>query len=121
MDAKFVIYDPPMCCSSGMCGPNPDQTLINFQRTLAELRELGVKVERYIITQSPQKFKENPEVMRLIQKHQLKALPITTYNGNVVKMGAYPTLEEFKRLNTNINVGPLSSMGIVNGLGVMDE
>ena len=96
MDKKFVIYDPPMCCSSGVCGPNPDQTLINFQSTLTELRKSGVVVERYIITQNPQKFKENPEVMKLIQEHQLKALPITTYAGKIVKMGAYPTLEEFR-------------------------
>ena len=96
MDRKFVIYDPPMCCSSGVCGPNPDQTLINFQSTLTELRKSGVVVERYIITQNPQKFKENPEVMKLIQEHQLKALPITTYAGKIVKMGAYPTLEEFR-------------------------
>ena len=99
MDKKFVIYDPPMCCSSGVCGPNPDQTLINFQSTLTELRKSGVVVERYIITQSPEKFKENPEVIKLIQKHQLRALPITTYSGEIIKMGAYPTLDEFRALS----------------------
>ncbi len=98
MDKQFVIYDPPMCCSSGVCGPNPDQTLINMQGTLTELRKSGIAVERYIINQSPAKFKENPKVMELIQKHQLKALPITTYNGEIVKMGAYPTLDEFRAL-----------------------
>ena len=96
MDKKFVIYDPPMCCSSGLCGPNPDQTLINLQSTLTGLQKSGVAVERYMITQHLQKFKENPDVMELIQKHQLKALPITTYAGEIVKMGAYPTLEEFR-------------------------
>jgi hypothetical protein len=96
MDKKFVIYDPPMCCSSGMCGPNPDQTLINIQSTITGLRKSGVEIERYIINQSPEKFKENSEVIKLIQKHQLKALPITTYDGKVVKMGAYPTLDEFR-------------------------
>jgi hypothetical protein len=98
MERKFVIYDPPMCCSSGLCGPNPNQTLIDLGSTLTELRKSGVEVERYIITQSPAKFKENPEVIKLIQQYQLKILPITTYNGKVVKTGAYPTSDEFKAL-----------------------
>ena len=98
MDKKFVIYDPPMCCSSGVCGPNPDQALIDIQGTITGLRKSGVEIERYMITQSPEKFKENPEVIALIQKHQLKVLPITTYNGEIVRMGAYPTLEEFRKL-----------------------
>lgn len=86
-----------MCCSSGLCGPNPDQGLIDLNTTLSELKNLDIEVERYIITQSPEKFKENSKVIELIQKQQLKALPITTLNGEVVKSGSYPSLEEFKQ------------------------
>lgn len=96
MQPKFIIYDPPMCCSTGVCGPNPDQTLIDFQNTLAELNKLGIEIERYIITQSPEKFKENPQVIKLIQEKQLSVLPITALNGTIVKTGSYPTLEEFQ-------------------------
>jgi hypothetical protein len=86
-----------MCCSTGVCGPDPDQSLIEFQDTLTKLKNLGVEVERYIITQSPEKFKENPKVIKLIQEQQLKVLPITAMNGKIVKTGSYPTLEEFKK------------------------
>lgn len=97
MKNKIIIYDPPMCCSTGVCGPNPDQALINLQDTLGKIRALGVEVERYLITRSPQEFKENPAVIKLIQEKQLKALPITTCDGKIVKIGSYPTLEEFKK------------------------
>lgn len=97
MKTKIIIYDPPMCCSSGVCGPNPDQTLIDLQNTLAKLKETGIEVKRYLITQSPEKFKENPAIIKLIQEQQLKALPITTCNGKIVKTGSYLTLEEFKK------------------------
>jgi hypothetical protein len=99
MQSKFIIYDPPMCCSSGVCGPNPDQTLIEFQGTVADLKKTGVEVERYLITQSPEKFKENSHVLKLIQEQQLTVLPITTYNGVIVKTGGYPTAEEFKKFS----------------------
>lgn len=97
MSKKFVIYDPPMCCSSGVCGPNPDQTLIKLQDTITEVRKLGAEVERYLITQSPEEFKKNSEVIKLIQEQQLKALPITTFNGKIIKNGRYPTLAEFNQ------------------------
>ena len=96
MKNKFVIYDPPMCCSTGVCGPNPDQALINLQDTLEKVRNMGAEVERHLITQSPQAFKDNTEIIKLIQEQQLKALPITTCDGKVVKTGAYPTLKEFE-------------------------
>lgn len=97
MSKKFIIYDPPMCCSTGVCGPNPDQALINLQDTLEKIQVLGVEIERYLITQSPQKFKENTAVIKLIQEQRLRALPITTCNGKIVKTGSYPTFEEFKK------------------------
>ena len=94
MKNKIVIYDPPMCCSSGLCGPNPDQKLIDLQTSITELQKSGVEVERYIITQSPEKFKANPEVIKLIQENDLKILPVTTLNGKVTKTGSYPTKVE---------------------------
>lgn len=100
MNKTFIIYDPPMCCSSGVCGPNPDQSLMEFQNTLEELKKIGIKVERYIITQSPEIFKQNPKVIKLIQEQQIKALPITTFGGDIVKSGSYPTLDEFKKFNS---------------------
>lgn len=94
MNKKIIIYDPPMCCSSGVCGPNPDQTLIEFQDIFTKLKKSKHNIERYIITQSPEKFKENPEIIKLIQEQQLKVLPITTVNGVVVKTESYPTSKE---------------------------
>lgn len=99
MQHKFIIYDPPMCCSTGVCGPNPEQSLIELQDTLTALKAEGIEVERYIITQSPEKFKENPQVIKLIQEQQLKVLPITTMDGTIVKTDSYPTLEEFKKFS----------------------
>lgn len=96
MNKKVIIYDPPMCCSSGVCGPNPNQTLIDFQDTYTKLKQSGQDIERYIITQSPEKFKENPKIIKLIQEQQLKVLPITTVNNVVVKTGGYPTSKELQ-------------------------
>jgi hypothetical protein len=98
MNKKIILYESAMCCSSGLCGPSPDQGLLDLQNILEEIKKMGSKVERYSITLNPKKFRENPQVIKLIQEQQLKALPITTFNGDVVKSGGYPTLEELKQL-----------------------
>ena len=98
MSKKIVIYESAMCCSSGVCGPSPDRALLDLQDALEEIKKIGSEVERYSITLNPKKFRENPQVIKLIQEQQLKALPITTFNGDVVKSGSYPTLEELNKL-----------------------
>jgi disulfide oxidoreductase YuzD len=101
---KIVIYESAMCCASGVCGPSPAQTLIGFQDTLDDITKLGTVVERFNITHDPKKFMENPQVIKLIQEQQLKALPITTLNGNAIKVGSYPTREEIYIQLDNIRV-----------------
>ena len=98
MTKSFIIYESAMCCSSGVCGPNPDKSLIELQDALDKLKVMGAKIERYSITGNPKKFRENPEIVKLIQEKQIKALPITTFNGRVIKIGAYPTLAELESM-----------------------
>jgi hypothetical protein len=108
MSEKIIIYESAMCCSSGVCGPNPDRALLDLQDALEEIKKMGSEVERYSITQNPKRFRENPQVIRLIQEQQLKALPISTFNGKVVKSGSYPTLEELKKiLKDGVDPGPV--------------
>jgi hypothetical protein len=35
------IFDPPMCCSTGVCGPDPDPRLPQFAADLAWLASRG--------------------------------------------------------------------------------
>lgn len=94
------IFDPPMCCSTGLCGPTLDQTLLDVNEMLLALQAKGLRVERYQMTTSPQAFLGSAEVMRLIGEQQLAALPITVVRGNVLKAGSYPSLDEVKTVLT---------------------
>jgi hypothetical protein len=97
MAKTITLYEPTLCCSSGVCGPNPDQALIALQDTIAKAKEKGIQTERFQITTHPRKFTENAEVMKLMQKQQLKALPITAIDGQIIKAGSYPSLEELAK------------------------
>ncbi|MDR3573663.1 MAG: arsenite efflux transporter metallochaperone ArsD [Anaerolineaceae bacterium] len=90
------LFDPPMCCSTGLCGPTLDQTLLNVNEMVINLRKEGLIIERYQMTSNPNAFLNNADVMRLVQEQQLTALPITVVKGKVIKTGAYPDLNEIK-------------------------
>lgn len=94
--AVVEFFDPPMCCPTGMCGPNLDQTLVDVNQMILDLQSQGVPTARYQMTSNPNAFLRSEEVMRLVRERQMDALPITVVNGRVVKVGAYPSLEEVK-------------------------
>jgi hypothetical protein len=92
--ADVAFYDPPMCCSTGLCGPAIDQTLLDTNELVVALKARGLRVERYQMASAPQAFIGNPEVMRLVRERNMEALPITAVRGTVIKSGAYPTRAE---------------------------
>lgn len=96
LNAVVEIFDPPMCCPTGLCGPTLDQTLLDVSEMLLALQAAGVRVERYQMSSNPNAFLNNPEVMTLVRTRQMAALPITVVCGQVLKAGAYPTLTEVR-------------------------
>lgn len=94
--AEIEIFDLPLCCPTGLCGPTLDETLLDLNEMILGLQAAGVRVERYQMTGQPQAFLNNADVMRLVRELQMAALPITLVRGKVIKVGEYPTLTEIK-------------------------
>ncbi len=88
------IFDPPLCCPTGLCGPVLDTTLVDLVDTVSTLTAEGHTVVRHMMTSDPQAFMRNKTVYDLIKARQLEALPITVVRGQVVKTSAYPSLDE---------------------------
>ena len=95
---KIKIFDPPLCCPTGICGPTVDQTLNDVNEMIAFLQKEGIQVERYQMTSHPHSFLNNTEVMKLVQEKQMAALPITVIYNQVIKTGSYPTIEEINKV-----------------------
>jgi hypothetical protein len=88
------IFDPPMCCPTGLCGPTQDQTLLDIHEMTQWLQNNGYKVNRYQMASSPQAFTSNKEVMRLVREKQMAALPIVMVHGKIITVGSYPKPHE---------------------------
>jgi hypothetical protein len=89
-----AIYDPAMCCATGVCGPSVDPALLALTRDIRWLEKQGVTVQRYGLSQEPQAFVQEPRVTGLMQAFGDKALPATLVDGEVLMFGRYPTRAE---------------------------
>ncbi len=96
---SIQVYDPPMCCPTGLCGNDIDPALVSFAALLAELIRKGVKVERYNLGQQPMAFVQNPAVKALLDQEGLAALPLIFVDGEVHLKGRYLTDQERETLS----------------------
>ncbi len=85
------VYDKPMCCSTGVCGPEVDPVLPQFAADLDWLKSQGHNVERYNLAQQPQAFIENKAIHQLLSTAGTDCLPVVVIDGEVVSQAVYPS------------------------------
>lgn len=95
---KMSIYDPAMCCSTGLCGVGVDPELLRISTILNSLKKNGIEVERFNLTNAPMKFITNKAVNQLINDKGVDELPAIVLDGEIVITGRYPTNEEILKL-----------------------
>jgi thiamine pyrophosphate-dependent acetolactate synthase large subunit-like protein len=88
------VFDPAMCCSTGVCGPDVDIKLVQFAADLDWLKAQDVIVQRHNLSQNPAAFVENEAVKAALTEKSEAALPVILVNGKVVATGRYPDRAE---------------------------
>ncbi len=95
--SQIDIFDPAMCCSTGVCGPSIDPELMRVATVINALTNLGFAIKRHNLASEPIDFVANKTVSELLQTEGADVLPITLVDGTVAKTKAYPTNEEFSQ------------------------
>jgi arsenite methyltransferase len=104
---RVEMFEPAMCCQSGVCGPSVDQTLIDIREDLRWARhQPGVTVARHNLSSDPDAFVANPKVTGLMAAFGEQALPALVLDGDIVMHGRYPTRNELAEL-LSIKVEPV--------------
>lgn len=95
---KMTIYEPALCCSTGLCGPSPDKELMRVSTIVDKLSKNGANITRYNLNSAPNEFVENKKVNDILNEKGDSVLPIILLDDEVVIEGRYPTNEEFYEL-----------------------
>lgn len=85
------VYDPPMCCSTGVCGPDEDDVLAQFASTLEWAKKAGVNVDRFNLGHQPGEFVSNGVIKDLIASDGVDILPVVMVGDDIMSKGDYPT------------------------------
>ncbi|MBU5226261.1 arsenite efflux transporter metallochaperone ArsD [Clostridium senegalense] len=95
--SKIEIFDPAMCCSTGVCGPSVNKELLRVATTINSLTKKGADIVRHNLTSDPQAFIDNQKVNKLLNSKGTDVLPITLVDGEIIKTNDYLTNAEFAK------------------------
>lgn len=91
------VYDPALCCSTGVCGVEVDQALVGFSADVAWANEQGAHIARFNLAQEPMAFAEDATVKGFVERSGHEALPLILVDGEVALAGRYPNRAELAR------------------------
>lgn len=91
---KIEIFDPALCCSTGVCGPSVDPALTRIASAVYSLEKKGYDVTRHNLASEPGAFVDNRTVNQMLAEKGPDALPLVLLDGEIVKVAEYPTNDE---------------------------
>jgi SAM-dependent methyltransferase len=109
------VYDKPMCCSTGVCGPEVDPVLPQFAADLDWLKSQGHNVERFNLAQQPQAFIENKSIHQVLSTEGTDSLPVVVVNGEIVSRKVYPNRDMLIALVHGVAAKQLLPVASANG------
>lgn len=97
---EITIFEEAMCCSTGVCGPDPDEELVAFTHTVDKLEETfsDLEITRANMSSDMDRFLEHEGVADDVQSKGPDVLPITVVDGEIVDRSEYPSYESIAEL-----------------------
>ena len=92
--AVVEVFEPALCCATGVCGEDVDQGLVTFSADMDFVRGRGGNVRRYNLASEPVAFAESEAVRGFLQVVGSKGLPLILVDGVTAMTGGYPDRAE---------------------------
>lgn len=105
------VFDPALCCSTGVCGTDVDQALVTFSADVAWAMGQGVTIERFNLAQQPMAFADSAVVKGFLERSGVEALPLILVDGEVALAGRYPNRAELTRWAGLAAAAPAAAAG----------
>ncbi|SUP43383.1 arsenite efflux transporter metallochaperone ArsD [Veillonella criceti] len=110
METILYMYEPAMCCETGVCGVATDPELLRISTVINQLAKKGCIVKRFNLASHPMEFANNELVKDWLNSHEISALPISIWHGEIIAEGRYLTNDELSQL-FNVPLEATSNMG----------
>ncbi|WP_410874794.1 arsenite efflux transporter metallochaperone ArsD [Nocardia sp. A7] len=112
--SKIEVFEPALCCNTGVCGPDVDQALVSFSADLDWLRSQGADISRFNMASEPVAFAGNDAVRSFLEVAGSQGLPLVLVDGVTALTGRYPTREEITLWAGTSQVSPPQGVGLLD-------
>ena len=98
MQKKLRIFEGMLCCSTGLCGPEPDQALIQLSEDVKKLQVEfpDESIIRASLSFNAKAFLDYPEVLKMVKDVGTSILPIIVLDGKILAKQRYMTYDEMR-------------------------
>ena len=93
---ELTLYEEAMCCSTGVCGPDPDDELVEVSAALDQLEDAfdELEVNRANMQHNIDQFLETQRIYDRVQEDGPSILPITVVDDQIIAEGEYLSYDE---------------------------
>ncbi len=91
------VFEPALCCNTGVCGPDPSEALLAFTADLDHVVTRGADAARHNLANDPAAFSQVEPVREFLRQSGSDGLPVVVVDGAIVLTGRYPTRAELVR------------------------
>lgn len=91
------IYDPAMCCPTGVCGTSVDTKLVQLSNFLNSLDKNMFTVKRFGLSTNPQEYVTNSEVSKLLNEEGVESLPLIFLDDELLFKDDYPSVPQLSK------------------------
>ena len=116
--AHVKVYDPAVCCSTGVCSPDADASIAQFTAALDRAKKAGVIVDRFTLAHQPGEYVANTTIRSLLETEGMDVLPVVFLDGEILSKGGYPERSE---LLSRLNVEDASAAPATSCCGPSDN
>lgn len=113
--SKVQVFEPALCCATGVCGEDVDQQLVSFSADLDFVRSRGGDISRYNLASEPSAFAETDAVRAFLHVAGSDGLPLVLVDGVTAMTGRYPDraqLAAWAGLDITETPGPAGPTGL---------
>ncbi|MBC2644913.1 MULTISPECIES: arsenite efflux transporter metallochaperone ArsD [unclassified Rhodococcus (in: high G+C Gram-positive bacteria)] len=88
--STIEIFEPALCCNTGVCGDDVDQALVTFSADMDWVRSQGGNIARFNLASEPLAFAQREPVTAFLQVSGSEGLPLVLVDGVTAQTGRYP-------------------------------
>lgn len=88
--SKVEVFEPALCCATGVCGADVEQALVTFSADVDFIRSRSGDIARYNLASEPLAFAGNDAVKAFLEVAGSDGLPLVLVDGVTAMTGRYP-------------------------------